>query len=196
MKKYLLAILLWGCLPLLLTACGLPGITNASSTGSSSSSTSGSGTNTSNAGADTSGAVSISTNQTTYKATDQIQVSITNHLSTPIYATDMGANCSILDLNMQTDNGGWANSNVVPCTQDRDQNTIKIDPGQTYTSTIAATTSSNQKAAFPAGSYRFMLVYSNSPTIDNSDAHSNRNTIYSAAFAVTPAATPKPTIHY
>src|SRR2546425_12127638 len=61
-----------------------------------------------------SSSVNISTNRTTYAPTDSIEVSVTNHMRTSIFAYDTRASCTILGLQVQGD-GAWRDTQVARC---------------------------------------------------------------------------------
>jgi len=167
---------LWSSSLLLLTACG-----NASSTDSSNTST-----NTS-PGTQTSGPVSIATNHTVYGPTDPIQVTVLNKLSTPIYALDTQASCSILGLEVQV-NAAWQASSVARCPLGRPAMVVKLDIGKAYTITIQAGSPVMQNAAFPSGTYRLLLNYST--TGSGTSILSNPTTVYSMPFSVSGSGSP------
>jgi hypothetical protein len=108
------------------------------------------------------GSVSISTNRATYGPNDAMAVTVRNGLSTPIYAMDTLASCSILALQYQA-NGAWQPSQVAQCPQKRPTRQVKIDAGGTYTASITAGYPGIRQLPFPTGSYRLVLTYSTSP---------------------------------
>ena len=164
---------LWSIgLLLLLTSCG-------EGSGSKSSNTS--------PGTRTSGPVNIATDHSIYQSTDHIQVTVLNTLSTPIYALDTQASCSILGLEVQA-NGTWQASSAARCSLGRPAMIVKLDPGKAYMTAIQADTSLAKDAVIPPGTYRLVLNYS---TIDSpASLLSNPTTIFSAPFSVT--GTPPP----
>jgi hypothetical protein len=125
------------------------------------------------------GPVSIATNHSTYQSSDHIQVTVTNGLTTPIYALDTKASCSILTLQTQN-NGTWVLSNAAPCPLGRRPAQVKINPGQKYTVTISAGVPGSTQGTFPAGTYRLVLIYSTSAT--NTSASGSMSTTYSQTF--------------
>src|SRR5690242_5171261 len=106
-------------------------------------------------GTSTDGPVSISTDQDTYNSTTPMKVDVTNNTQTPIYAAGSQVGCSILAMNVQVNNG-WQEADVAQCQQDDTHTVVKIDAGQTYSTTIQS---------IPTGTYRFVLVYSTSPNL-------------------------------
>jgi len=150
MLNRLLLLLCTGSLLLLLSACGdIP----VSSTANSGNSTSGP-TNSSPA-TKTDGPVSITTDHSAYSATLPINITVTNTLSTPIYALDGKANCSILALELQT-NGVWKMPSTVICTSNNASKPIKIESGKSYTTTIQVP----PNRVLASGTYRVVLEYS------------------------------------
>jgi hypothetical protein len=108
--------------------------------------------------------VNITTDRATYAPDGAIVVSIRNTLSTPIYAMDTQASCSILSLQYQA-GGAWQQSQVAQCPQKRPARMVKIDAGGTYTASITAGYPGLRQLPFPTGSYRLMLIYSTSPDV-------------------------------
>ena len=160
---------------LLFTACG--SASNADSSANTSS------------GTQTSGPVSIATDHSVYRPTEPIQVTVLNKLSTPIYALDTKASCSILDLEVQV-NGTWQASSAARCPLGRPAMIVKVDAGKAYSTTIQADTSLTKDAVIPPGTYRLVLNYS---TIDSAASLlSNPTTIFSAPFSVTGSPPPSP----
>lgn len=136
--------------------------------------------NTNSSGTKTGGPVSIATDHSTYQPTNSIQVTVTNTLTTPIYALDTAASCSILDLQVQI-NGAWSYANAAPCPLGRRAMTVKIDAGKPYSATISAGMPGSQQGSFPAGTYRLVLKYSTSAEGISS---SSTTTLYSETFNV------------
>ncbi len=133
-----------------------------------------------NSGTATVGPVSIRTEQSSYKPTDSIKVSVTNNLQETIYALDTRASCSILDMQVQI-NAIWKGAAVARCPLGRPALRVAIQSGHTYTATIQAGYPGTSSATFPTGSYRFLLSYSTSAT---SPPQQNTTTIYSATITV------------
>lgn len=131
-------------------------------------------------GTPTSGPVSIGTDRTTYMPADSIAVSVTNNLSTSVYAYDTRANCTILDLQMQI-NGSWQATQIARCPLGRPAMRVEIAAHATYTAMIKAGSLGVSQASFPAGSYRLVLMYSTSAT---TTPQQTMTTVYSAAFSV------------
>src|SRR5947209_798374 len=128
----------------------------------------------------TSGPVSIATDHSVYRPTDHMQVTVLNKLSTPIYALDTRASCSILSLEVQV-NGTWQASPVARCPLGRPAMIVKIDAGKAYTTTIQAGFAGMRNTAFPAGIYRLVLNYST--TASTTAILSNPTTVYSTTFS-------------
>lgn len=160
MDKHFWLSLLSGVALILLMACG-------SSTG-----------NNTSPSTRTRGPVIIATDHSMYHSTNNIQVTVTNKLLTPIYAFDTRASCSILGLQILV-NGTWRYSNAAPCLTGRHAVLVKIDAGKTHTTTISPGISGSNQAAFPTGTYRLVLIY----VIGASNGTSM--TIYSESFEVT-----------
>lgn len=137
----------------------------------------------SNSGPSTGGPVSISTNRTTYAPTDSIEVSVTNHMQTSIFAYDTRASCTILGLQVQA-NGTWRDTQVARCSLGRRAMRMEIAANKIYTATIKAGFQSIYQTAFPAGTYRLVLTYFTSATSLAQQPNQNTTTIYSAPFTV------------
>lgn len=130
-------------------------------------------------GTSTGGSIQMSTDHTTYQSGDTIQVSVTNHLQTSIFAYDTLASCTILGLQAQV-NGAWQNSKAARCALGRMARLVEIAAGKTYQAGIRAGIPGVQSSGFPAGSYRFVLTYTTLPQKPQS-----MTTIYSALITVT-----------
>lgn len=109
--------------------------------------------------------VSVSTDQSSYKATTPMKVSITNSLNAPIYAVDGLASCSILTLEVQKGDS-WLKADSAPCASGHTPATVKINVGQTYTTTVGGSAST-----LAGGNYRLVLNYSASPSMATTDTH-------------------------
>lgn len=129
-----------------------------------------------------SGPVEISTDHSQYGAAETLNVTVTNHLATPIYAFDTRASCSILGLEFLA-KGGWQVSSAARCALGRMALPVKIEPGATYSAKIASRSIPNSKANFPAGTYRLSLTYYSS--LPNQGAASAGTTNYSVQVTVT-----------
>jgi hypothetical protein len=134
------------CLLFLLAACGQASQGSSHSTPTSPPTQSG-------------GPVSISTDHSQYAADQAINVTVHNGLSAPLYALDTRSGCSILQLEMQVA-GKWQTSSRFRCLLGRRAALVTIDAGKTYAATINPTGG----GSFPAGTYRFVLNYTQSPT--------------------------------
>lgn len=137
-----------------------------------------SGGDTTNPGTSTNGPVRISTDHTTYQPDEAIHVTVSNQLSTSIFAYDTRASCSILGLEVQT-NGRWSGSSIARCPLGRMARWVEIPAGKTYSTTIQAGGLSS--GSFPPGTYRLSLSYSTSP---KPGGLSGLTTIYSAPLTV------------
>lgn len=110
-------------------------------------------------GTSTSGPVGIITDKATYGPNDTIHIRVVNQLSTPIWAWDTRASCSILDLQTQQPGGGWGGTSVARCPLGRPAIAVEIKAGGTYTANIQAGYPGITSASFPPGTYRLVLVY-------------------------------------
>jgi hypothetical protein len=127
------------------------------------------------------GAVSITTDQAVYAPDGTITVTVHNALSTPIYALDTLASCSILSLQYQV-NSTWQPSQVAQCPQKRPARLVKIEAGTIYTASITAGYPGVNQLSFPVGTYRLVLTYTTSPdTLPSTDT---ATTITSSTFQV------------
>lgn len=138
--------------------------------------------NDTDSGTHTNASVSISTDRSVYQPTDPIKAIVLNKLSTPIYAVDTKASCSILSLETFI-NGVWQVSNIARCPLGRAARLIKLDPGKAYTITIQAGVTGVSGAVFPIGTYRLVLKFSTSASLKS--LTSNPTTISSMTFSVT-----------
>jgi hypothetical protein len=127
--------------------------------------------------------VSISTNRTTYAPTDSIEVSVTNHMQTSIFAYDTSASCTILGLQVQVV-GSWRDTQVARCALGRHAMRVEIPANTSYTATIKADLQSIYQTAFPVGTYRLVLSYFTSATSVAQPSNQNTTTIYSTPFKV------------
>lgn len=134
-----------------------------------------------NTGTSGSGAVTISTDRTTYTPGDTMSVTVHNTLATPIYALDTLASCSILSLDYQV-NGAWQTSQVAQCPLKRRAQLVKIDAGATYTAHITAGYPGWNQLTFPKGSYRLALLYTTTASAMPTEA--NGVTVTSATIQV------------
>ena len=134
-------------------------------------------------GTSTNGPVSISTNHTTYAPTGAIEVSITNHMQTSIFAYDTKASCTVLGLQVQT-NSAWQDTQIARCSLGRPAMRVEIPASKTYNATIKAGSQGVSQATFPPGTYRLVLTYSTSATSTPQQTSQGTMTIYSATFSV------------
>ncbi len=129
-----------------------------------------------------SGAVRISTDHTTYRKNSQIHITVLNTLSTPVYAFDAQAGCSILSFETFVD-GTWRPADVARCPGGHSASLVKIDPGKAYLATIQAIRLEEAYYAIPAGTYRLVLRYST--TISETGFQHNPLAAHSETFTVT-----------
>jgi hypothetical protein len=123
----------------------------------------------------TAGAVTVTTDRSTYAPTDSIHASVVNGLSTSIFVKPPLASCAVLGLEIQQPDGTWQTSNAAGCAPVSFSASKAIPPSTTYTATITAgrggpvssTPSpfipSTENAAFPVGTYRLVLYYTLAP---------------------------------
>ncbi|HEX9036377.1 MAG TPA: hypothetical protein VF808_05240 [Ktedonobacterales bacterium] len=170
--------LLGAALPLALALSGCGGLAQA-------------GENTS-APTITSGPVTIATDHSAYANRDAMKITIVNHLSTPIYAYDTQASCSILSLEMQS-NGKWQPSYALHCPLGRIALPVKIAAGGTYSTTIgAAVIHIGSATPLADGTYRLVLEYFDSLPKASSQPPTS-TTIYSANLTVSGSVPPSST---
>ncbi len=135
-----------------------------------------------NASTPSKGAVRISTDHTTYRKNSQIHVTVHNTLSTPVYALDSQAGCSILSFETYVD-GTWRSADVARCPGGHPTSQVKVDAGKVYSATIQAIRLEEAFYAIPAGTYRLVLKYAT--TISESGFLHNPLAAYSETFTVT-----------
>jgi hypothetical protein len=135
----------------------------------------------------TTGPVTIATDHSAYANSDSIKVTIANHRSTPIYAYDTKASCSILSLEVQQ-GGQWLPANALHCPLGRVALAVKIDAGGAYQTTIGATIMTIGAATPLAdGTYRLALEYFDAP-FGASATPPTSTVIYSATLTVSGSA--------
>jgi hypothetical protein len=122
------------------------------------------------------GQVAVITDRTVYAPGDTVRATVSNGLTTAIYATPMHASCTILFLQVRNADGTWHNTNVAACSTVRAAVATPIAPSSSYTADIAAgrggpvnlTPSpynpSTSRSPFPSGTYRLVLYYSTTPS--------------------------------
>ncbi len=142
-----------------------------------------SGRGNTNQGIATSGPVSIGINHTMYAPTDVIEVTVTNHLQSSIFAYDTRASCSILGLQLQV-NGAWQDTQVTRCSLGRPALMVEIQAGKIYSAKISAGSPGGNQVTFPPGTYRFYLSYATSAAQLTQPVNSKMTTTYSATFTV------------
>lgn len=123
------------------------------------------------------GLVTIATDHSTYIATSNIAVTVTNKTSNPIYAFNHQASCTVLALQQQV-KGEWvaANKYTASCATGAVTALVELAPNQPYTATIHA--GYLRPVAWPAGTYRLALTYFTSRA---DAARGSGTTIYSQA---------------
>lgn len=179
---------LWFVVPLLvaLAACGSTPITS-------------SGTGNTSPGTSTPGPIVIATDHATYAPTDRVQVTLTNGLSTAVYAPDHQASCSIFRLQHMV-NGAWQDvaAPLAGCPLGRATIFMKIAPGTSYHAAIIAGYLRQGDAKFPAGQYRLAFSYATTPLDSGTgfppptDGTSAAPTVYSATLTIDPNTPPEP----
>jgi len=114
-------------------------------------------------GTQSAGPVSVATDHTTYSRRPEIHVTLTNTLSTSIFAPNHFANCTIFDL-QQLVKGKWQppKEPLAHCALASPTVMIEIKPGTTYTATIKI--GSPRAPGFEAGTYRLAFSYSSTRT--------------------------------
>ncbi len=127
--------------------------------------------------------VVIATDHTAYASDGAIKVTVTNHLTTAIYAWDHQANCSILGLEVEKQ-GVWgpAPQTVAGCPLGRVTLQVQIAPGQSYTATIHA--GYVHPGVFAPGSYRLVLSYTTTRSPDAAATAASYTTIYSQTLTI------------
>lgn len=106
--------------------------------------------------------VSVQLDHTSYHNADVINATIQNHLSTPIYAHDTAASCTIVLLQQQV-NGTWQTSESAKCPIKRPAMVVKLDAGASLVAKITASYPGLEVSTFAPGTYRLVLPYSTSP---------------------------------
>lgn len=144
---------LWGGALLFLAGCGVTATTAASCASAGTGAATLNGT-----------AVTIGTDHSTYTQSASIVVTVTNTQSTPIYAANHQASCTILRMEQQV-NGQWqaASNGFAKCAQGIVTRFVEIAPGQSYTGSITAASANQKSATFATGTYRLALTYFATP---------------------------------
>ncbi|WIG60128.1 MAG: hypothetical protein OJF49_002876 [Ktedonobacterales bacterium] len=137
-------------------------------------------------GTKTSGPITIATDHTTYAANAPLVVTVTNTLSTSIYAPDHAADCSILALRSVAAGQSTPPNFQYGCALGIATRLIEIGAGKSYTATIHP--GYLHEGTFAPGTYQLALAYF--PT--NSFSDGNRTVIYSQTITISTcgAATP------
>jgi hypothetical protein len=102
--------------------------------------------------------VTVVTDQQSYQSGAVIHVTITNHLSKPVFTSNGKLNCTMVEAQMKTTQG-WQKATIAPCADADMRDIIEIAPGATRSVTLA-TTPTTAGAAFTPGTYRLALSYS------------------------------------
>lgn len=106
----------------------------------------------------TSGPVTIGTDHSAYNGADIMKVTITNHLTSVIYAYDSQASCSIVSLQVKQ-NGQWIASNALPCMMGRVTMRVEIKAGEAYTFNVGGASQLGGGHGLADGTYRLVLRY-------------------------------------
>lgn len=144
-------------------------------------------------GATSSGtSIVIATDHAAYAPTDSIRITITNHLSSAIWAYDQQASCTIVNLQQQV-NGVWQNvtGNVAGCPLGSLTIPVAIQPGATYQGGVRAGYLRQGDAGFALGTYRLVLDYYTSRPVLASGTPGTA--VYSASLTVAANIPPEPT---
>lgn len=140
-------------------------------------------------GTQSSGPIVIATDHATYPANGTIKVTVSNTLTSSIFAPDHAAGCTIMAL--QRMDGQPSATGVVPgnlqarCPLETPTMLVEIAPGKSYTATIHA--GYLRPGTFTPGTYRLALTYYSTKSFT-----SQRTVIYSQTFTISTcgAATP------
>jgi hypothetical protein len=161
MRAYIAAVL--GLCFLGLVGCGL---TTSASSGATTQPASSLPVNTS-PGTTTSGPVVIATDHSVYAPTDVMHITITNHLTSTIYAYDHQASCSIVRLEVQQGSAWQAvPSTIAGCPIERPTIAVAITPGTEYQADVRAGYERQGDQSFSQGTYRVAFAYSDGPLQD------------------------------
>ena len=98
--------------------------------------------------------VTITTDNHAYQPEDGIEVTVTNHLSKPIFTSGGKVNCTIVEAQMKTTQG-WQKAAIAPCGDGDTSAIIQVAPGATR-----AVTLDPAGAFFLPGTYRLALSFS------------------------------------
>ena len=130
----------------------------------------------------TAGQVGIALSKMQYSANEAMVITILNGLTMPITASDHHSACTLVDVQMLTNNNTW--QTVGKCLQGRATRLIPLAAGATSMQSISPGASNLAvNAAWTAGTYRIAFTYflgsaESVPTLLQT------NTIYSAVFSV------------
>jgi hypothetical protein len=98
--------------------------------------------------------VTITTDNHAYQPEDEINATITNHLSKPVFASGGKVNCTIVEAQVKTAQG-WQKAPIAPCGDSDTSDVVQIAPGATR-----AVTLDPAGAFFLPGTYRLALNFS------------------------------------
>ena len=102
--------------------------------------------------------VTITTDQQSYQPGSIIYVTVSNHLSKPVFASNGKINCTIVEAQVKAAQG-WQKASIAPCADADMRDIVEIAPGATRSVTLA-TKPTTVGAAFAPGTYRLALSYS------------------------------------
>lgn len=141
----------------------------------------------------TEGPVIIATDHSVYAPTDAIHVTVTNHLSTAIYAYDHQASCSILHLQMQQ-GSSWQDVQppIAGCAREDPTVALSVAPGSTYQTAIIAGYLRQGDQRFSLGIYRLVLAYATTPLHGSGGTTAPTATISSSPLTVSLQYQPQP----
>lgn len=98
--------------------------------------------------------VTITTDNHAYQPEDEINATITNHLSKPVFTSGGKVNCTIVEAQIKTAQG-WQKTPIAPCGDSDTSDIIQIAAGATH-----AVTLDPAGAFFLPGTYRLALSFS------------------------------------
>lgn len=123
--------------------------------------------------------IMLSLDKARYTTHDRIQVTITNHLSAPIYISAYYTNCTAVSLELNVQNG-WIAQGRCPSAA---PHSVALQPGASLLQQLtpsAATPQMAAHAAWQAGTYRIALFYTLSPDGDTTQGE----TVLSHTFSI------------
>lgn len=113
----------------------------------------------------------LSPDKVQYTTRERIQVTITNHLTTPIFVSAYYTNCTYVSLQRQAQNS-WLSLGRCPSAV---THSVALQPGASLVQQLIPIANTPQMAAhalWPAGSYRVALFYALSPDEDTTQGKS------------------------